>query len=577
VTAGEDARRAPGVGASTNPDAPWWAQLSQEPPQRPVGAARPSADAADAIVVGAGVAGYVAAIAAADAGCSVIMLEASAQAGGTTFKSGGGYWIPNNSLMRARGRVDDRDEALRYMARLSFPAAFDPDAPQLGLAARDYELLTTYYDTAADAVDALGRIGALRSREFQSFSGEYEGMVSYHSGEAEEWGRHLAPRAPDGRQELGSGLVLQLARAAEERGVELVVGHRVVDVETDGEGAVVGVRAETADGDVAIGARRGVVFASGGFTHDPERVRRCFRGPIYGGGAVPTNRGDFIEIAERLGAELGNLANGWLVQVPVEAALERREQDELLVFMPSGDSMIFVDASGRRVVDEKEMYHERTQVHFVRDADGGFPNRVLLMVYDEAVASDPRPWANPWPAGRSDEPYVIRGTTLDELAERIAERLERLSEHTDGFALQPGFAEQLQATVERFNDFAAKGRDEDFRRGETAHELDWNRPRRPDGAPNPTMNPFAPQGPYYAVILGAATLDTNGGPRIDAKAQVVRADGDPIPGLYGAGNCIASPAGEAYWSGGSTIGPALTFGYLAGLNVAREPARQPAS
>ncbi|HTT93362.1 MAG TPA: FAD-dependent oxidoreductase [Solirubrobacterales bacterium] len=573
MSAGEAARRAFGSGADA-PDAPWWAQLSELPPDRPAGSASLGTDVADVVVVGSGAAGFTAAIIAADRGCSVAMLEAGEVGGGTTFKSGGGFWIPNNSLMRARGREDDRDETLRYMASLSFPELFDPDAPRFGLPERDYELLTTYFDSASVAVDELIRIGALRVREFQSFSGEYEGMVSYHSDLAEEWGRHLAARAPDGQQELGSGLITQLAAAARERGVELAVRHRVVGVELDDSGAAVGVRVDTPDGERKIAARRGVVFASGGFTHDPDRVERFFRGPIYGGGAVPTNRGDLIGIAEELGAELGNLDQGWLAQVPIEAALERREQDELLVFMPSGDSMVFVDAAGRRVVNEKQMYHERGAIHFARDADGGFPNRLLFMVYDEAVASDPRPWSNPWPAGRSDDPYVMKADTLADLAGEIETRLERLAPHTEGFELQPDFASNLEATIDRFNQMAEAGIDEDFGRGETTHERDWNRPARPGNeAKNPMMFPLAADGPYYAVILVAATLDTNGGPRVNSDAQIVRPDGTPIPGLYGAGNCIASPAAEAYWSGGSTLGPAMTFGYLAGAHVAAEPRR----
>jgi 3-oxosteroid 1-dehydrogenase len=95
--------------------------------------------------------------------------------------------------------------------------------------------------------------------------------------------------------------------------------------------------------------------------------------------------------------------------------------------------------------------------------------------------------------------------------------------------------------------------------------------------PNPTMYPFSETGPYYAVTLGASCLGTKGGPRINTKSQIVRPDGTPIPGLYGAGNCIASPAGAAYWGGGSTLGPALTHGYLAGKHVTTERVRQPAA
>jgi 3-oxosteroid 1-dehydrogenase len=235
--------------------------------------------------------------------------------------------------------------------------------------------------------------------------------------------------------------------------------------------------------------------------------------------------------------------------------------------------MIFVDANGRRVVNEKSMYQERTPIHFVRDEGGGFPNRLIFMIFDESVLSDPRPWSNPWPAGAAEESYIIKGNDFRQLAEAIEQRLTALRDSTGGFELDDGFADQLVSTVERFDDFARRGVDEDFHRGETDHELDWNRAARDGNLANPTMYPFAEEGPYYAVIICGGTLDTKGGPRINQKSQVLDRSGNPIPRLYGAGNCIASPTGQAYWSGGSTIGPALAFAYIAAKTVSAEVPR----
>ena len=150
-----------------------------------------------------------------------------------------------------------------------------------------------------------------------------------------------------------------------------------------------------------------------------------------------------------------------------------------------------------------------------------------------------------------------------------------LADRTDGFALQSGFTENLKRTIERFNRFARAGTDEDFSRGATWAEAYFSVEFRKDPMPNFTMYPIADTGPYYAVILGGSCLGTKGGPKINTRSQVLRPDGRPIPGLYGAGNCIGSPTGEAYWGGGSTLGPALFHGYLAGKNVVQEPARVP--
>jgi hypothetical protein len=244
-------------------------------------------------------------------------------------------------------------------------------------------------------------------------------------------------------------------------------------------------------------------------------------------------------------------------------------------FIP-GASSIIVNADGKRVVNEKLMYNERGKAHFEQDADGGYPNRFLFLVYDEAVAQDPIEWPSRWPIPPAgvEEPYVVKGETISELRDKIAQRLADLSEDVEGFTLAADFVAGLEATIERYGDFAKAGADEDFDRGNLSNQH-YSEPARP-GLKNNTMAPFREQGPYYAMILGAATLDTKGGPRIDTEARVLKPDGEPIPRLYGAGNCIASPSRAAYWGGGSTLGPALIYGYVAGSNVAKEPVRQAA-
>jgi hypothetical protein len=251
------------------------------------------------------------------------------------------------------------------------------------------------------------------------------------------------------------------------------------------------------------------------------------------------------------------------------------EAPELMAWIP-GASSVVVNAHGQRVVNEKLQYNERGKVHFIRDDAGGWPNRLLFLVYDDAVAQDSQGWPGRWPVPPPgvEADHVAKAETLSELAGELSRRLEGLAEQIGigGFELAGDFVEGLASTIERFGRFAEKGLDEDFGRGKTDSDRAYSEPARP-GLPNGTMAPFARTGPYYAMILGAATLDTKGGPKIDVKSRVLSKGEEPIPGLYGAGNCIASPAGEAYWGGGGTLAPALVFGYLAGKNVAQEPRR----
>ena len=167
---------------------------------------------------------------------------------------------------------------------------------------------------------------------------------------------------------------------------------------------------------------------------------------------------------------------------------------------------------------------------------------------------------------------MLSGQTFDGLAAAIQNRLTELAGETGGFRLDDSFAANLRDTVATFNGFAVAGVGPDFARGETPAELALHGPARPgNDLPNPTMFPLSEAGPYYCIILGAGALDTRGGPKIDRRARLLDHRDRPIPGLYGAGNCISSPAGQAYWSAGGTLGPAIAFGFIAGREAAAGP------
>ena len=540
----------------------------------------------DVVVAGTGAAAFAATVTAAQAGARVIMLEKAKGAGGTTGLSSGVYWIPNNSKMLAMNLgPDPKADAVKLMARLAYPQLYDPESPTLGLHRLNYDLISTYYDTGSTMVDKFEEWGALYSMVSpgSGYTGKpvEQGNPEYHSDLPENkvlFGRSLIPDASRG----GEATIPRQMRAwTDARNIPVLLGHRVVGVFRNSQGEVVGVQAENDGQQVAIRARRGVVFGSGGFTQDPVKAVNYLRGPIFAGCGVPSNTGDFVDIGISLGAALGNMANAFWLEVPLELALKSPSLSGVDVWYPWGDSMVVVNKYGDRVTNEKASYNERGQAHhWWNPAKTEFSNLVLFMIYDDALAQDPTQFRYrfPVPAPGSDAPYVIKGDTWEELATNIDARLDALrGQHSvsgsvgPDVALAPNFAERIQATIQRFNGFAESGVDDDFGRGSIPIQIALGGgTQRFDSLKNPTMAPFSTTGPYYCVLLGGGTLDSKGGPVIDSRARVQHVDGGPIPGLYGAGNCIASVAGQAYWSDGGTIGPALTYGYIAGQNVAAE-------
>ena len=315
---------------------------------------------------------------------------------------------------------------------------------------------------------------------------------------------------------------------------------------------VIGLEVQVGRRTELFGARRGIIFCSGGFLHNKRLALEFLRGPVLGGAAAEGSRGDFVDIGIEVGAQLGNMSHAWWDQVVAELAV-RVPETVRDVYEPFGDSMVIVDRRGQRVVNEKIPYNERAQVHFAWDpVRREYPNLLLFMVWDEAVATNPDPTRFRFPVPPPGERYDFVDHRADVRgARRRAGAATREAGAVDGRlpARPQSFAAGLAATVERFDAMADDGRDLDFHRGETPIEEVWAGAPRP-GATTAALHRFAPEGPYHCVILGAGALDTKGGPVIDTSARVLAPSGEPIVGLYGAGNCIASPAGQAYWGAG---------------------------
>ena len=541
----------------------------------------------DVVVVGSGAAGFSAALFAHEAGASVVMLEKGPTVGGTTIRSGGVAYIPNNHLLVEDGLTDSKQDFLRLVVRLSYPSTYHPDLPRFGASEDDYALLESFYDNAADTAKGLVDMDALK---FIHLIDHDNLPFADNFGELEE---NTCPRGraiccqpsniQDGRYYypnnggFGVDLIAELKAAAEARSIPALTRHNVKNVVVNSDNEVIGVIADTRAGEVAIGARKGVVFGSGGYVHNQELRERYLRGPVYGGCATPMNQGDFLRIAGGIGAAVGNLESGWWIEVLLEQAVENSDVGGGVWVVP-GDSTLMVNRYGKRFSNEKNQPCGRGKLHSTWDPVAAeYTNQVGVMIWDTRTA-DLFPGLYGVQPKEGDLPkHVIQGADLQELELNIAARLKEYEQHTGATKLADDFGEELRNTFDRYNAFAKAGKDEDFHRGEAAGDAAFHFyggiPHVDNPYPNELMHPLKDEGPYFAALLVAGVIDSKGGPRVNPNAQVVNTSGKTIQGLYGAGNCISSPTADSYWGAGGTIGPALVFGRIAGEHAANVSAR----
>jgi 3-oxosteroid 1-dehydrogenase len=301
---------------------------------------------------------------------------------------------------------------------------------------------------------------------------------------------------------------------------------------------------------VLIRARRGVLIATGGFERNEQMRRQYQQAPIgsdWTTGATG-NTGDGIVAGQRLGAATGLLDDAWwgpsipLPRGPYFCLAERN--------LPG---CVMVNGAGRRFVNESAPYVDAVHAMYAGNTEDN-PHIPAWLVFDQryrdryvfAGLPPGRPLPRRWYAAGA----VFRAPDLGKLAAAIGV-------DPDGLA----------QTVARFNSFAEAGTDEDFHRGESAYDRYYGDPRV---RPNPNLAPLA-RAPFYAVKIVPGDLGTKGGLRTDARARVLRPDGSVIPGLYAAGNASAAVMGHSYAGAGATIGPAMTFGYLAALDLTAAP------
>lgn len=547
----------------------------------------------DFVVVGSGGGGMAAALTAADAGLSVLIVEKGKKFGGSTAISGGGIWIPNNPTLRAKGHDDSRESIRRYLDLLTegrVPAArldafVDNGPAAMELLCRSKWMVFAWTKGYADYHPELeGGRPLGRSIEARPFD-------TRKLGEDEKYQRPNSMKGPLGlwvtakdyhdlamvkrtwrgrraslvaawrvssnvvrRRHMATGgraLASRLRMALKDAGVPLWLRSRMTGLVTDGSGAVRGVVVDCEGTAVRVGARRGVLLATGGFDHNAElRAKYLPEGahPDYSAGAHE-NVGDGIVAGEQVGAALGLMDDAWWmpsVRHPAGAVIP-------LVSERCIPPSIIVNTRGERFTNESAPY-----VNFVHDqlAGGHVPAWFVM----DAKARARYPFAQilpgmPVPQEFYDAGIAVKAETLAELAGRIGVPADALAD-----------------TVERFNGFARAGVDADFGRGDSAYDRYYGDPT----LQNPNLD-VLDKAPYYAFRIEAGDLGTKGGLVTDEHARVLRADGAAIPGLYATGNVSASVMGNEYAGPGATIGPAIVFGYIAARHAAGAiaPAAEP--
>ncbi|MDX3642349.1 3-oxosteroid 1-dehydrogenase [Streptomyces sp. MB09-02B] len=553
-----------------------------------VAAAPPLLGTYDVVVVGSGAAGMTAALTAAKQGLSCVVVEKAPTFGGSAARSGAGIWLPNNSVIKAAGVPDTPAKAAQYLAAVvgdDVPAdrqkAFLDHGPAMlsfvmansPLRFRWMEGYSDYYpelpgglpngrSVEPDQFDG-NLLGAELARLNPAYLATPAGMVVFSAdykwlaltavsakglAVATECLTRGTKAALLGQKPLTMGQALAGGLRAGLLGADVPVwlDTPLTDLHVE-NGAVKGVVVSRNGSAGLVRARRGVIVGSGGFEHNAAMRARYQEQPVGTKWTVGAkeNTGDGIRAGQRAGADVALMDDAWwgpAVDTPGQAWFCLAERT-----LPGG---LLVNGAGARFVNEAGPYSDVVHTMYEKDTSAAAHIPAWLIVdqnyRNRYLFKDIAP-TFPFPDEWYDAEAVHREWTLDALAGAIG---------------VPAAA--LRSTVDRFNSLARQGDDTDFGRGDSVYDHYY---ADPSVAPNSCLAPlWLP--PFYALRIVPGDLGTKGGLLTDARARVLRPDGTVIPGLYAAGNASAAVMGRSYAGAGSTIGPAMTFGYVAALDIA---------
>ena len=555
----------------------------------------------DVIVVGSGAGAMTSAAIAADRGLSVLVVEKSDKFGGTSAISGGGIWIPNNHYFAAKGGKDSYDKALQYImtagggrADETKVRAYLDHAPAMIKYLEDksrvrYAVAEKYPDYYQHLPGSLPGGRSLDPELFDTsvLGDELEnlrrpspstlpmGKISWTARDA-----HIAMARESGwrfkilwmmlrykldfkwrrksqfdrRAGLGNSLVCALRASLLDRKVPLWLNTDFRDFVLD-NGRVTGIKVVREGRELTLNARRGVIIGAGGFEQNQALREKYLPQPTkVEWSATPpgNNTGAALEAGMAAGAATDLLEWAWWSPtIPVVGEEKPRGIFAERAFPGS----IVVNSLGKRFCNEAQGYLEFGDAMYKdREATGG-KNVPAWCIFDAHFRFHYA--MGPLMPGQIMPDSRLRKNWLNSVYWK-ADTLEELARQID---VDPA---GLAATVKTVNEYARTGEDKDFGRGGNVFDRYYG---DVNVKPNPCLAPLA-KGPYYAMRMDAGDIGTKGGLLTDAQARVVRPDGSPIEGLYAIGNTSASVMGIAYPGAGATIGPAMTFGYIAANHIA---------
>ena len=557
----------------------------------------------DVIVIGSGAGAMTAAITAHDRGLDVLVIEKSDKFGGTSALSGGGIWIPNNTHFKKKKGHDSYELAMTYL-QAATQGEVEP------------ERLEAYLEHAPAMIDYLERHTQVRYAVAKEYPDYYPHLPGFLAGgrtldpelyDSSKLGPHLADlrqASPatllmgkiawtardahvaisrkfgwqlmilklmlrykldgkwrkqhktkrDRRVGLGNSLVASLRASMADRNIPLYLNTSFVDFVLD-EGKVVGIKVEQNGVVSTLRAKHGVIAGSGGFEQNQTLRERYLPAPSnrdWSATPPDQNTGQVLTAGQSIGAATALLDKAWwapTIRVPAE------DKARGLFAERAFPGAIVVNSAGQRFTNEAGPYLEFGEAMYEDHQKGPHQTIPAWAIFDATFrfkyAMGPLMPGQIMPDKRTPSDWrntvYWKADSLDELAGQIG--------------VVP---KELNSTVAKVNQFAQTGQDDDFGRGGNVFDRYYG---DSNVTPNPCIAPLL-KPPFYAMQIQAGDIGTKGGLLTNASAQVLDQDGQPIDGLYAMGNCSAAVMGKSYPGAGSTLGPAMTFGYIAAHHIA---------